>query len=213
MRTASSRGRGGSTPNRRGVSPLTTQRQNFFSAVSNRCWYSGSAQIVSSTHLPPPVMIDSTADLASDTHILCCSCAMCFSAAASSENAHGSMNLASNTAPPGSTSPSRVAAIHLMTGCWIRRCTSLIARPVLRSYQRRLSSSVTVPSWTIRFSDRSSGPTPPRFSPPPNQRSLVVAHDDAGVRSAEERPTVICGWSWHLKPPYVSIKSIYGYKG
>ena len=30
--------RGGSTPKRRGVSPLSTQRQNFFSAVSRRCW-------------------------------------------------------------------------------------------------------------------------------------------------------------------------------
>ena len=38
--TASSRGRGGSS---RGSSPLITHRQNFFSAVSNRCWYGGSA--------------------------------------------------------------------------------------------------------------------------------------------------------------------------
>src|ERR1700674_5157873 len=38
MRIASMRGRGGSAPNRRGGSPLSTQRQNFFSAVSSRCW-------------------------------------------------------------------------------------------------------------------------------------------------------------------------------
>ena len=38
VRTAAIRGRGGSTPNRRGGSPLSTQRQNFFSAVSKRCW-------------------------------------------------------------------------------------------------------------------------------------------------------------------------------
>ena len=38
IRTASIRGRGGSTPNRRGGSPLSTQRQNFFSAVISRCW-------------------------------------------------------------------------------------------------------------------------------------------------------------------------------
>ena len=36
-RTASIRGRGGSTPNRRGGWPNETQRQNFFSAVSRRC--------------------------------------------------------------------------------------------------------------------------------------------------------------------------------
>src|SRR4051794_35742956 len=61
VRTASSRGLGGSIPNRWGVSPFSTQRQNFLSAVNNRCWYSGSAGMVISTHLPPPVMIDSTA--------------------------------------------------------------------------------------------------------------------------------------------------------
>ena len=38
MRTASIRGRGGSMPNSRGGSPVSTQRQNFFSAVSSRCW-------------------------------------------------------------------------------------------------------------------------------------------------------------------------------
>ena len=43
---------------------------------------------------------------------------MCFSAAASSENDHGSMNLASNTAPVSWTSPSSVAAIHGMAR-WI----------------------------------------------------------------------------------------------
>ena len=38
IRTASMRARGGSTPKRRGGSPLSTQRQNFFSAVNRRCW-------------------------------------------------------------------------------------------------------------------------------------------------------------------------------
>ena len=78
-RTASSLGLGGSTPNRAGVSPLSTQRQNFFSAVSKRCWYSGSAGMVISTHLPPPVMIESTAVRDAVTHMLCCSWAICFS--------------------------------------------------------------------------------------------------------------------------------------
>src|SRR5450631_1552231 len=56
------------------------------------------------------------------------------------ENVQGSMNLASNTAPPGSTRPSSVAAIHLMIGCWIRFWMLLTARPVLRSYHCRLRS-------------------------------------------------------------------------
>ena len=72
--------------------------------------------MVISTHLPPPVMIESAADLALVTHMLCCSCAMCFSAAASSENDHGSMNLASNTASISWILPSSVAAIHRFTG-------------------------------------------------------------------------------------------------
>ena len=96
--------------------------------------------------------------------MLCCSCGMYFSAAASSENDHGSMNLASKTAPLASTRPSKVAAIHLTAGCLTCRCTSMITCPVLASYQRRLSSSVTAPSWTMRLPDRSSGSTSPRFS-------------------------------------------------
>ena len=38
MRTAAMRGFGGSTPKRVGGSPLSTQRQNFRSAVTMRCW-------------------------------------------------------------------------------------------------------------------------------------------------------------------------------
>src|SRR6266571_388424 len=120
--------------------------------------------IVISTHLPPPVMIDSTEVLKWVTHMLCWTWAMCFSAAASSENDQGSMNLASNTAPLSPTMPSRVAPIHRFTGWRIRRCTSVTTCPVLRSYQSRFRSSVTRPSWTIRLSERSSGSTSPRFS-------------------------------------------------
>src|SRR5947209_1675227 len=68
--------------------------------------------MATSTHLPPPVMIESTELLRWVTHILCCTCAMYFSAAASSENDQGSINLASNTASVSSTMPSRVAAIR-----------------------------------------------------------------------------------------------------
>ena len=80
--------------------------------------------MVISTHLPPPVMIDSTDVRKWVTHMLCWSWAMCFSAAASSENDQGSMNLASNTASVPSTMPSRVAAIQGMAECLTRRWTS-----------------------------------------------------------------------------------------
>src|SRR5215831_21390060 len=119
--------------------------------------------IVISTHFPPPVMIDRTEVLKWVTHMLCWSWAMYFSAAASSENDHGSMNLASNTAPLPSTMPSRVATSHGTAECLTRRWTSATRRPVLRSYQERLSSSVTAPSCTIRLPDRSSGSASPRF--------------------------------------------------
>ena len=120
--------------------------------------------IVISTHLPPPVMIDSTASRECVTHILCCSCPMYFSAAASSENDQGSMNLASNMAPLPSTRPSRVAIIQGIAECFTRRCTAVTRRPVLRSYQVRLSASVAVPNCTIKLPDRSSGSASPRFS-------------------------------------------------
>src|SRR5215475_3642481 len=68
--------------------------------------------MVISTHLPPPVMMERTAERDAVTHILCWSWAMCFSAAASSEKFQGSMNLASNTAEVASTRPSSVAAIQ-----------------------------------------------------------------------------------------------------
>src|SRR5262245_42708489 len=120
--------------------------------------------IVISTHLPPPVMMERAEGLKCRTHMLFWTCAMYFSAAASSENDHGSMNLASNTASIPSTVPSRVAAIQGMaeclTWCWMLET----CRPVLRSYQKRLSCSVAAPSWTTRLPDRSSCSASPRFS-------------------------------------------------
>ena len=77
--------------------------------------------MVISTHLPPPVITERTADRAATTHILCCSCGIYFATAASSENDQGSMNLASNTASLPCTRPSRVAPIQRSTGWRIRR--------------------------------------------------------------------------------------------
>jgi hypothetical protein len=70
--------------------------------------------IVISTHLPPPAMIDRTEVLKWVTHMLCWSWAKYFSAAASSDNDQGSMNLDSKTASVRSTMPSRVATIQGM---------------------------------------------------------------------------------------------------
>jgi hypothetical protein len=60
--------------------------------------------------------------------------------------------------------PSRVAAIQGITGCLTLDWTAVMARPVLRTYQARLRSSVATPSWTMRFAERSYCPASPRFS-------------------------------------------------
>jgi hypothetical protein len=82
------------------------------------------------------------------------------------------MYLASNTAPVPSTTPSRVAAIQRRAGCFTCFWMSLTVSPVLNSYQRRLRSSVTEPSWTTRLPDRSSGSVSPRFSLHRRRRAL-----------------------------------------
>src|SRR5262245_27981770 len=141
--------------------------------------------MATSTHLPPPVMIDSTELLRWVTHMLCWTCAMYFSAAASSENDHGSMNLASNTASVPSTMPSRVAAIQGIAECLTRRCTSRTCRPVLRSYQERLTSSVARPNCTTRLPERFSGSASPRFS---RQRRTRAASSVPMMMRASEPP-------------------------
>src|SRR5215472_416264 len=146
---------------------------------------------VISTHLPPPVMMDRTADLRWVTHMLCWTWAIYFSAAASSEKDQGSMNLASKTAPIPSTTPSRVAAIHGMAECFTRRWTSPTVRPVLRSYQFRLRSSVTLPSCTVRLPERSlRADLSSLLAPEPYESSLVGAHDHPGIGAADECPPI-----------------------
>src|SRR5438876_12228067 len=99
---------------------------------------------------------------------------MYFSAAASSENDQGSINLASNTACVPSTIPSRVAAIQGIAECLTRRCTSRTCRLVLRWYQERLSSSVALHNQVagqvlgLGFA--------PFLAPQLNQGGLVAAH-------------------------------------
>jgi hypothetical protein len=58
---------------------------------------------------------------------------MCFSAAASSENDHGSMNFDSKTAPVPWTMPCNVAAKKRLTGCSTRRWFAVTTWPVLRN--------------------------------------------------------------------------------
>ena len=52
--------------------------------------------------------------------------------------------------------------------------------------RRRLRSSVTVPSWTIRLSERSAGSISPRFS---SQSRTGIAWSSPMITRASERPT------------------------
>src|SRR5262245_24949388 len=58
-------------------------------------------------------------------------------------------------------------------------------RPVLRSYQERLSASVVAPSCTTRLPDRSSGSASPRFS---RQRRIRAASSLPMMIRASEPP-------------------------
>ena len=131
---------------------------------------------------------------------------MCFSAAASSENDQGSMNLASNTAPVPSTIPSSVQAIHGMAECLTRRWTAVMARPVLRSYQARLRASVAVPSCTIRLPDKSSGSASPRFS----RQSRIRAASSLPMMIRASEPPMKARRSWNgfvHTPEFISFSN------
>ena len=163
-RTASIRGFGGSTPKRRGGSPLSTQRQNFRSAVTMRCWYSGSAWVAISTHLPPPVITERTALLRRHhPHIVLqlrhVFLGRCFlrerprQHELGLEHLTGSLRPGRRGWPPSSAAPDVGSAV----ACPVTIC------PVLASYQRRFNASVARPSCTTRLPDRSAVRPPRAF--------------------------------------------------
>ena len=155
-----------------------------------------------STHLPPPVMIESTDSLALVTHMLCCSWGMYFSAAPSSENDHGSMNLASKTAPVASTMPSRVAAIQRTTGCWTRRWTPVRTWPVLRSIPVAVEGFGDHPKLDDEVAREVLRLDLAALLPPqPDEGGFIIAHDDPGVRAADECPAIF-GGAQRWKPIY-----------
>src|SRR5262245_55852739 len=143
--------------------------------------------MATSTHLPPPVMMESTEFLRWVTHMLCCTCAMYFSAAASSENDQGSMNLASNTAsvPPhdpvqGRCHPRNArmpdAPLHVADlpagGALVPGAIELLGCP--SELHDEIGREV------LRFG------LAPFLAPQADQRGFITAHDDAGVRAADE---------------------------
>jgi hypothetical protein len=73
IRTASIRGRGGSTPNSRGGIAAFDAAPELLLCREKEVLVEGVAGIVISTHLPPPVMMESADSSALPTHMLCCS--------------------------------------------------------------------------------------------------------------------------------------------
>ena len=133
-------------------------------------------------------MIERTAPIgAATTHILCCSCGIYFSAAASSENDQGSMNLASKTAPLASTRPSSVAAIQREPGVPDMRlhirdhltCISLVPASVQFLGNRpKLYNEVAREVLRLDLA---------AFLPPQSQEGgFLIAHDNPSIRASDK---------------------------
>ena len=87
--------------------------------------------------------------------------------------------------------PIERGAIQRSIGWRMCRWTSVITCPVLASYQRRLRSSVTDPE----LDDQIAGQVlwldlAALFLPEPDERFLIITHDDPGVRAADEMATI-----------------------
>src|ERR1700722_9091676 len=116
---------------------------------------------------------------------------MCFSAAASSENDQGSMNLASNTASRSLTNPSR-GRRHVPAHRVLNPALDVGDDPpgiaLIPSPIERLGSDAELDdeilAQTLRFGLAAL------FSPKPDQRRRVGAHDAPPARAADETATV-----------------------
>src|SRR4051812_12721447 len=136
-------------------------------------------------------MMESTAERAAITHILCCSWAICLSAAASSEKFQGSMNLASNTAPVCSTRPSSVAPIHWWTGCRTFRlhifdCVAAVA--LVPASIEVLGDGAKLDNQLLAEVLRRN--LTPLLAPEPDELVLIIAHDDPGVGASNKGPAI-----------------------
>jgi hypothetical protein len=107
---------------------------------------------------------------------------MYFSAAASSENDHGSMNLASKTAPVPSTMPSKVAAKKRITGCSTRLwLAGIVLEPKsikTLGHDAELHDQIARKIFRLGL----TALLPPKAE----QGTLIVTHDDPGVRAADK---------------------------
>jgi hypothetical protein len=116
--------------------------------------------------------------------MLCCSCAIYFSAAASSENDQGSMNLPSKTGPSG-LNPTALFPPQPYKGGLVVAHDD----PGIGLVPARFSSSVARPSWTMRLPERSSASTsPPQIPGKIADRRNFVGGSDARVHCHSRYP-------------------------
>ena len=163
-------------------------------------------------------MIESAESLAFVTHILCCSWAMCFSAAASSENDQGSMNLASNTAPvrldhavEGRRHPSQHRVLDLALDVDDGLAGVALEPAPVEVLGRRPELDDEVVGEVLRFDLAAL------LAPEPDQCALVIAHDDPGVRAADESAAIrpskkILFVSSHLQFPSMEVRIDLSYR-
>ena len=156
--------------------------------------------MVISTHLPPPVMIDSTELRKWVTHMLCWSWAMYFSAAASSENDHGSMNLASNTAS-GPLHDAVEGRRHPRNGRMLDAALDVGNAPAGIAL---VPGAIELLGCGPELHDEVAGQVlrlglAPLLAPQADQGGFIAAHDDPGVRAADERAAVLVGFCPHVR--------------
>ena len=89
-----------------------------------------------------------------------------------------------------------------------------MARPVLRSYQVRLSASVATPSWTTRFSAEVLRlGLAALFLPQPDQCGFFARHNNPGVGTTQKGATEIAEVAYgcaHENPINGDIATING---
>jgi len=94
-------------------------------------------------------------------------------------------------APLGSTIPSRVAAIHLNHRMPYPPLSILYGMAGIALVPVPIEVLGDDPSWTMRLPERSSGfGFAALLSPEVEQGVFIVAHDDAGIRAADEGTSI-----------------------
>ena len=143
--------------------------------------------MVISTHLPPPVMIDSTAVREAVTHMLCCSWAMCFSAAAflRERPRQHELGLEHRAGPLD----------HAVQGCRHPALDRMKHLPLHLGHDLAGIALVPVPVEVLGHGAELDDQVVREvlgldlaalFPPQAEQGGFIVAHDDAGVRAADE---------------------------